>query len=105
MQNAQFGAKAGGTSDALGRRTAISTTETAARPSYYVQTFGYNERDELTGATRGGSPYGWTRGYQYDPIGNRQRQDGEDPTVRTTHAEREETGDSSQETGGVGTYD
>jgi RHS repeat-associated protein len=63
----------------------LSTSKSAGgRPGSYNQTFAYNDRNELTGATRAdGLPYGWTRGYEYDPIGNRQSQ-GMD-AVQTTY--------------------
>jgi RHS repeat-associated protein len=75
------------TNDRLGRRSAIANSGTAARPSSYDQTLTYNDRNELTGATRGGSPYGWTRGYEYDSIGNRQSQDM--GAVQTTYTSNE----------------
>jgi YD repeat-containing protein len=72
-------------SDHLGRRTNIAMSGHAfGLPASAIgQTLGYNDRNELTSSTRGGSPYGWTRGYEYDPIGNRQSQD--EPMVHTAY--------------------
>jgi hypothetical protein len=54
----------------------------------YTQASTYSDRNELVGATRGGGLlYGWTRGYEYGPIGNRQSQDMD--AVRTTYTSNE----------------
>ncbi len=53
----------------MGRRTSAALSG-AAFSAGYTLSYGYNARNELTSASRGGSP-AWSWSYAYDPIGNR----------------------------------
>ncbi len=59
--------KYGCTNDDFGRRTTVAYSGSAFSSSFSL-VHGYNDRNELTSTTKGGSNW---RAYVYDPIGNR----------------------------------
>lgn len=71
------------TNDDLGRRTAVALSG-AAFSAGYALGHGYNDRNELTSATRDASePPTWT--YTYDPIGNRTAATATDTEAETSY--------------------
>lgn len=71
------------TNDDLGRRSAAALSG-AAFSAGYTLGYGYNDRNELTSATRDSAdPPTWT--YGYDPIGNRTAATAADTEAETTY--------------------